>query len=120
VNRFSSDDLRALTPEARQKLMTLIREQAASLYRELSALRTELQAVVPSANSAPEQMEVASDTDLLRAVNRLGELVAQIDEGVRGSFSISSEGAATAAVKTDQFWKSLKSAQSLTGKISKQ
>jgi len=121
MNRFSSDDLRALTPEVRQKLMALIREQAASLNRELAGLRNEIQAVFPGdASSGSEQLDIQSDADLLRAVNRLAEWVAHIDESVRTSFSISSEGATAAAVKSDQFWRSLKSAESLAGKISEQ
>ncbi|MGH9881930.1 MAG: hypothetical protein ACRD6N_10875, partial [Pyrinomonadaceae bacterium] len=122
MNRFSPDDLRALTPEARQKLMTLIRQQAASLHREISNLRSELQTIVPGSgtSSAPEQMDVSSDADLGRAINRLAELVAHIDEGIRTSFSISSEAAGAAPVKEDRFWRSLKSAESLAQKISQQ
>ena len=118
VNRFSPDDLRALNPESRQKLMALIHEQATNLHRELSALRNDLQAVVPGGGPAVEQMEISSDADLLRAINRLGELVFQSDEAVRASFSLSSEGSGAALVKDASFWRSLKSAEALARKLS--
>jgi RNA polymerase sigma factor (sigma-70 family) len=120
INRFSPDDLRALTPEAREKLMTLIRSQAAGLQRELVALRSELRPIVPSAAGPTEQIEIGTDADLLRAINRLGEFVSQIDEGVRASLSLSSQGSGEAPVKGAEFWRSLKSAESLTVKINKQ
>ena len=121
MNRFSPDDLRALTPEARQKLMSLIREQATSLSRELAALSNELQLVVPGvgSSSGSEQLDAQSDADLLRAVNRLGELVAHADEAVRASFSISSEGGGAAPVKEAAFWRSLESAEGLAQKLSR-
>ena len=117
VNRFSPNDLRALTPEGKQKLMALIREQAANLHRELSAMRGELQAVVPGSVVVVEQMETTSDADLLRASNRLGEFVSQLDESVRASFSLSSEGSGAAPVRDAQFWRSLKSAESLAAQL---
>ena len=120
VNRFSPDDLRALTPEARQKLLALVREQAASLHRELSALRNELQAIVPVTVGSGEQIDIATDADLLRAINRVGELVSQSDQSIRASFSLSSEGSGAAPVKEAQFWRALKSAESLAARISKQ
>ncbi len=121
LNRFSSDDLRALTPEARQKLMALIREQAGNLQREASTLGNELQPIVPGAAtvSGAEPFETATDAELLRAVNRLGELVAQTDEGVRVSFSVSSERTGSAPVKDAQFWRALKNVESLAAKIGK-
>jgi hypothetical protein len=120
ISRFSPDDLRALTPESREKLMTLIRGQAASLQRELVALHSEMQPIVSSPAGSTEQIEIDTDADLLRAINRLGEFVSQIDESVRASFSLSSSGLGTAAVKDAQFWRSLKSAESLAARISRQ
>jgi hypothetical protein len=118
LNRFSPEDLRTLTPEARQKLLALIREQAISLQRETAALSSDLRAVVLEVDSsAVEQFEIASDADLFRAVNRLGELVSQMDEAVRVSFSISSDGSTAAPIKAPQFWRLLKSTESLAAKI---
>jgi hypothetical protein len=118
LNRFSPEDLRTLTPESRQKLLALIREQALSLTHEIAALRGDLRAVVSEVDSsAVEQIEITNDADLFRAVNRLGELVSQLDEAVRVSFSISSDGSTTAPITEPQFWRVLKSTESLAAEI---
>ncbi|HLA13375.1 MAG TPA: hypothetical protein VJ023_22525 [Pyrinomonadaceae bacterium] len=118
LNRFSQDDLRTLDPEAKRKLMTLLRSQAVSLERETQVLHRELEAVFPAvATSAPGEKGIASDNDLLAAINRLGELVAQTDGGVRSSFSLSSNGANSAPVKSADFWRGLLSSEALVANV---
>jgi RNA polymerase sigma factor (sigma-70 family) len=119
LNRFSADDLRTLKPDARQNLNSLIREQANSLQHEIVTLRGELQLIVPgvAGDAGFDQMQISSDADLLRAVNRLGELVSQVDEAVRVSFSISSDSTTYPPIKEPQFWRALKSTETLAAQI---
>ena len=55
----------------------------------------------------------------LRAARQLYELAGAADEAVRRSFAINANGAASAPVKTANFWHALNSAENLAAKISK-
>jgi len=118
LNRFSQDDLRTLEPEAKRKLMALLRAQAVSLERETQTLHRELETVFPAvATSAPEEKGIASDGDLLAAINRLAEIVAQTDGGVRSSFSLSASGTNSAPVKSAEFWRGLLGSEALVANV---
>lgn len=66
LNRFSQNDLRTLDPEAKKKLMALLRGQAGSLERETQALHHELEQVfLVVGASASDEKGIGSDGDLL-------------------------------------------------------
>ncbi|HLA10882.1 MAG TPA: RNA polymerase sigma factor, partial [Pyrinomonadaceae bacterium] len=72
LSRFSQDDLRTLDPQARGKLMSLLRAQAVNVERATQALRRDLEAVFPvAAASTGAEKEIATESDLVAAVNRL-------------------------------------------------
>jgi hypothetical protein len=123
IERFSQEELQALSPEARSKWRSIVIEQVHSFASETAALHRELQPLFPLLSGTAEsvsEFDVANDADLVRAVKRLMELASANDETVRGSFSVSANAGKTAPVKTAQFWRSLASAESLAARIGKQ
>jgi hypothetical protein len=121
AERFSPADLEAMDPAARTRWRALIKEHANFFHRELEQLRQELGAIFPgSAVRSSADIEIASDQDIARAAKRLFELASITDDGLRHSFSLSTEQNTNAPVKTAQFWRSFSSAESLAAKISAQ
>ena len=123
VERFSAEDLRTLDEAARRQWLALIAQHARALNQECAALRRELQPIFfPNAglDQGAAAIEIRGDADLSHAVARLFELAVSIDDAVRRSFNISGSGPQSVAVKTAQFHQSLRDAESLAAKISKQ
>ncbi len=122
MRQFSPAELRTFSQEARAKWLAIIRAHAVAFTRETEKLRGELQPIffpVPPANPAPEEIEISSNDDLARAVERLSELGAANDRVIRAAFTTAPDGAAVSAIKTPQFWRSLRSAEQLAAKIVK-
>ena len=120
LSQFSVEELRALTPEARAKWLTLIRAHAHSYRQANETLRRELQPVFFSSQTAgPVTGEgtIADMGDLAHAIEDLFIQGAANDRVVRSAFASSSGGAMTTAIRTPQFWQSLKNAESLAAKI---
>jgi hypothetical protein len=123
IDRFSPEELQALSPEARSKWRSIVVEHVRSFALETEALRRELEPLFPTlANSsaAVSDIDVASDADLVRAVRRLMQLAGATDAAVRDSFSSSVNGARSAPVRSLQFWRALAASEGLAAKISKQ
>src|SRR5260370_25698319 len=118
--RFSLEDLRTLNPEARAKWLALIRSHAQGLQQETRALRQELEPIFQIGSAAdgfPPDSEITDDASLIRAAERLFQLCSINDEVIRSAFSVSSGNSQASAIRTPQFWRALKSAESLAAKI---
>jgi RNA polymerase sigma factor (sigma-70 family) len=123
IERFSPEELQALTPEARSKWRSIVVDHVRSFALETAALRRELEPLFPSlANSVgiASDVDVASDAGLVRSVRRLMQLAGATDAAVRDSFSSSVNGNRNAPVKSPQFWRSLASSEAFAAKINKQ
>ena len=117
VQRFSEDDLRSLDPEARAKWRAMIATHAASLQRDLAAIRQELTPIFSAgAGSSGEAMEVADNAALFRAVVRLTELASFTNESIQSAFTISPV-LRSVTIRTPQFWSSLGNAEQLAKRI---
>lgn len=116
VRRFSSEEIRALEPEARTKWLAMIREHAQAYQREVRALRQELGSVFDGSSASTEQ-EAVSEANLARLADRLVQLSYVNDEAVRSAFTISADGRTAAANKSPQFWRSLTNAETLAAAI---
>jgi DNA-directed RNA polymerase specialized sigma24 family protein len=121
ADRFSPEQLAALDREARNKWLSMIGEHAQALLQKTASLRLELQVVFPNqiTDSATEEIEVSNDKDLSLAIERLFDLCSQYTQVARSAFIISSEKTNAQAIRTGQFWRSLKRAESLATKIQK-
>lgn len=105
-SRFSQTELEQLTPSARAKWASLVRNHAEALRRELSTLDGELQRTLANPDtrvSEGEVLEISNDANLLVAIKRLHELVLATDQVVRGSFAASAAASSGEAVSGPQF-----------------
>jgi RNA polymerase sigma factor (sigma-70 family) len=116
VRRLSSEEIRALTPEARTKWLAMIREHAQAYQREVRALQQELGSVFGGSASATHQ-ETVSEANLTQLADRLVQLSYANDEAVRSAFTISADGRTALAIKSPQFWSSLTNAETLAAAI---
>jgi hypothetical protein len=120
AERFSPDDLRVLDDSARAKWLSMIREHARAFQRETASLRQELQPVFfPRGDfgAIPDEVAIASDSDLQRVSKRLYEMALANNEVIRSAFSVSSETGTAANMRAPQFWRALKSSEKLAVEI---
>ena len=120
VNQFTPAEEAKLTPEARAKLLGLIRSHAAAFGEQSAALRRQLKPVFfaeADERAAQAGGNVGSNSDLKRLVNQLIETGTANDGIVRSAFTASGDGVKITVVKTPQFWQSLKMAEALAAKI---
>jgi RNA polymerase sigma factor (sigma-70 family) len=119
INRFANVDLRTITPDARAKWLQMVREHAEALERDTAALRQEIQPIFfsDSPKVASEEIEIAGDVDLARAVERLHKLAVANNDMLSAAFTISAQ--SSNRVKSSQFWRALTSAENLAARIKK-
>jgi len=111
VERFSPEEMSALSPEARAKWLAMISDHALSYRREVTALRNELRPIFYRTGETPADED--SKAGPARLAERLVQLSYANDDAVRSAFTISADGRTTAAIKSEQFWRSLLSAEKL-------
>ena len=120
AERFSAEDQRTLSPEVRTKWMALIKTHALRVQQENVHLRQELQSVFGGQPGAVDELEIADDAALVRAIERLLGICAANHRAITAAFTISSDSSSSSAVKTQQFARALATSESLAGKISRQ
>ena len=116
ANRFTSEQLKTLEPAARAKWLNILKGYAATVRRETAALRGELQPVFGAMDGGDSE-NVTSDADLIRTAKKLYELAAANDRTIRSAFTLSSGTASVSAVKSQQFRRSLGTAENLAAAI---
>jgi len=121
AQRFSPEDLRTLDPDAKGKWLLLIRQHADRLQQESAVLRREVAPVFPGVapSSGAAIAGIQNDAELARVVQRLFQLCSENDRAIRLAFSISPNATSNYAIKSAQFWQSLRVAESLAFEISK-
>ena len=118
VGQFKPDELRKLSPDSRAKLLALVRSHASAIHEECEGLQNELRPVFGSVNADAAATPDADDiTSLPRAVDALVTLASTNDAVVRSAFTLSANGPGFTAIKTAQFWQSLKTAEALAAKL---
>jgi RNA polymerase sigma factor (sigma-70 family) len=118
--RFSSEQLKTLDNKALVQWRTMIRDHAQSFQNEVTILRRELEPIFLPPNFVNEiqaEADLTNDVDLIKAVGRLFALGSNIDQNVHSAFSISTADQAVIEIKLPQFWRSLRSAESLAALI---
>jgi hypothetical protein len=120
AQRFSQEELRTLDADAKAKWLLLIRRHAQGLQQESAVLRREVAPLFPavSAQNDSETIEIQSDADLARAVQRLFGICSENDRAIRLAFSVSPESSSDYAIKSAQFWRSLQNAEALAATVS--
>lgn len=121
LNQFSAEQVRALTPEARDKWLGLIRTHARSYLQTNESLCRELKPIFfpsqPSAGRSSEDPQIVDANDLSRAVEQLFEQGSSNDRVIRSAFTSSRGGVTTTVIKAPQFWQSLKNAEAAAARI---
>ena len=118
VGQFKPDELKKLSPDSRSKLLALVRTYAGAIREECEGLQSELRPVFGLANAdAAGTPDVGDVTSLPSAVDTLVTLAATNDTVVRSAFTLSASGPGFTAIKTSQFWQSLKTAEALAAKL---
>jgi head-tail adaptor len=119
-SRFSAAQLDQVSPSARAKWTSLVRNHAEALRRELSTLDGELQRTVFVNDDRAAQAGAAgisNNSSLLTAIDRLHKLVLAVDQAVRSSFAASSEVSESDGVKSVRFRSELSASMRLAGEI---
>ncbi len=118
AERFSPDELRTLDADARAKWLALIRQHARAFQGQSAAVRQELAPVFNVAASGGEASSDLRNTDaLIRAVTHLFELSAANYNAIQSAFTISNAGSTSTRLKSAQFWRAMRDAESLAEKI---
>jgi len=116
--RFSTTELAAISPSARIRWFTMVRNHAEALRRETSLLSGELQPIFFASESpSAEEAEIIREADLAAAIARLHKLVLANDEVIRSGFAASSGASTGQAVKTPRFWASLAATERLAESV---
>jgi hypothetical protein len=120
LGQFTPEQLSTLSSEARNKWLALIRSHARAYQSESETLRRELQPIFfPSAPGGAAQggPEISDTAGPLRAIEQLVEVASANDRVIRSAFATSTDNVTTTAIKTAQFWQSMKNAESLASRI---
>ncbi|MDQ5838663.1 MAG: hypothetical protein M3379_17940, partial [Acidobacteriota bacterium] len=118
AERFTPAQARALPADARAKWLSMVREHAAAYRREVAALRTQLSEVFNDGGAGVGD-ETVGDDGAAEAAARLLRLSYAQDGAVRSAFTISEGAGSSAAIKSQQFWRTLASAERLASEIEK-
>jgi len=115
VERFSPEEMRALSPDARAKWLAMIRDHALSYQREVAVMRRELRPIFYRSGDTPD--DETGEASPARVAERLVQLSYANDDAVRSACTISADARTTAPIKSEQFWRSLSAAERLAGEI---
>lgn len=114
VSRFSSDEIRELTPEARDKWLAMIAQHTRAYRHEVQALQSELKPIFQS--SSPSMPPLGADASLTQLADRLVQLSYANDESVRSAFTVSAE-ENKLVLNSAKFWRSLAEAETLAAAV---
>jgi hypothetical protein len=118
VGQFKPDELKQLSPEARAKWLGLVNAHARAFREDTESLRRELQTVFDAPNvNATGSFDVNDITAVPKAVTTLLDFATANDRIVISAFTISSGKTRFTAIKTTQFWQSLKNAEAIAAKL---
>ncbi len=126
AERFSSEEMRLLTPEARAKWPALLRSHAAAFENQAGQLRQELQNVFASGaaddgggNPPAIGPAINGEAGLIDAIADLFNHATKVDRDVRSALTASTETTDTAALKSPEFWRALDAALKQAAEIQK-
>jgi RNA polymerase sigma factor (sigma-70 family) len=118
AERFSPDEVRTLDEGARAKWLSLIRQHARTFQADCGALRQELTPVLGGAATGSNEANEIADTEaLIRAVTHLFEVSAANYNAIQSAFTISNDASSATTVKSPRFWRAMRDAETLAGKI---
>ncbi|HLA09665.1 MAG TPA: RNA polymerase sigma factor [Pyrinomonadaceae bacterium] len=108
-NRFSDNELRTVSPDARVKWLEMITRHAAAFESEVATVRRKIGPLLfagATPSMSTENVSIRSDAELGRAIERLWKLAFATNGAIRDAFTISPQSSGV-AVKSLPFWQSL-------------
>jgi hypothetical protein len=120
AERFSPDDLSAMTPEERREWRAMLRSHATAVLQETRLMRENLEPIfgMNSEDKRPLISNLKSDADLVYAAAKLSDLTSSNDNAVWHSFAASTQASNVTLVCLPEFWESLLDAEILAQEIS--
>ncbi len=115
AGRFSKDEIKSMSPDARSKWLAVVRIHARTCEQEARKLRQQLQEVFGGSGDAAS-ISIDSDTEIAGAAARLFNEASTADRAVRTAFTISSDNAGP-SIKSQQFFRSLATAEKLAAAL---
>ena len=120
AGQFSAEELRTLTPDAREKWLGLVRSHARAYQDQIASMSRELQPIFPGAvTSNADSTRMTDDSAILRSIEQLFAAASASDAAIRSAFATSSGKASSSSVSSLQFWESMKKAQALASHLGK-
>jgi len=113
VQRFSASDVQSLSPDAREKWTSMIREQISGYQRSVAAVRNDLRRIYPAAGSASAIVRAAS---VQEASAQLLRISFRNDDVIRRAFT-ATEGNSGSTAFSVELWQSLAEAEQLAREI---
>jgi len=120
AERFSPDDLNAMTPEEHRQWREMLQSHASAVLKETRLMRENLEPVfhANTDEKRPSISELKSDADLIDAAAKLSDLAMSNDSAVWHSFAASTEASNVTLVCLPEFWDSLLDTEILAQEIS--
>ena len=116
VGRFTPEEAHTLHADARAKWLSMIREHAGAYRREVAALRSQLAPVFGSHSTGGGGVQAPGLEAPAQAAERLLQSSYAQDDAVRAAFTLS-EGGSAAAIKSQQFWRTLTASERVAAAI---
>jgi hypothetical protein len=118
--RFSPEDLSAMTPEEHRQWRSMLESHASAVLKETHLIRESLEPIfhANADDKRPLISALKSDADLIDAVAKLSDVTTSNDSAVWRSFAASTEASNVTLVCLPEFWDSLLDAEVLAQEIS--
>jgi len=120
AERFSPEDLRAMTPEQHRQWRGMLQSHAGAVLKETRLIQENLEPIF-RANTEDKRSpgsNLKSDADLVYAAAKLSDLTISNDSAVWHSFAASTQASNVTLVCLPEFWESLLDAEILAEEIS--
>jgi hypothetical protein len=120
AQRFSADELRAMSPEEHRQWHDMLKSHAGAVLNETRLMQENLEPIFRA--NAEDKRSLApslkSDADLVYAAVKLSDLTTSNDSAVWHSFAASTQASNVTLVCLPEFWESLLDAEILAQEIS--
>ena len=120
AERFSPDDLRAMTSEEHRQWRGMLQSHARAVLKETRLMRESLEPIFRADTEDKRSLgsNLKSDADLVYAAAKLSDLTTSNDSAVWHSFAASTQASNVTLVCLPEFWESLLDAEILAEEIS--
>jgi RNA polymerase sigma factor (sigma-70 family) len=113
---FSSAEMQMLDGESRNKLQAIVRDHA-RLFEQETRIIIEGMGQVFFAGAGSGDSDSSADSNLWQAAEQIFQMASFHEKTIREAFALSTQGGAATGVKSEQFWKSLRTARRLASQL---